>query len=224
MKQSSAPPVYSQVAFDIASKIVSGELREGQRFTGRSLMGSQYGVSSETIRRAMRHLEDMGIVTTQNNVGSTVLSQKRAVEYVEQYQAYHDLLALRAELRELLARRDALNEEINQMFQRIMDLSERFRSSDRLRTYEFRVSPGPMAGRSIGELRFRQRTGATIVAVREGGEILLSPGPDTVLAEGDVLVVACELSQLEAVSRLLDHPGAAAAGRPKMTENAERLT
>ena len=35
----------------------AGELREGQRFTGRSLMGSQYGVSSETIRRAMRHLE-----------------------------------------------------------------------------------------------------------------------------------------------------------------------
>ena len=53
MNHSPNPPVYSQVAFDIASKIVSGEIKVGERFTGRSLMGSQYGVSSETIRRAL---------------------------------------------------------------------------------------------------------------------------------------------------------------------------
>ena len=161
MKQSATPPIYSQVAFDIASKIVSGEIKVGERFTGRSLMGSQYGVSAETIRRAMRLLGDMGIVSTQNNVGSTVLSQKRAVEYVEQYQAYSDLRALKASLREMVAKRDQLNAEINQTFSRMMDLSERFRSSDRLRTYEFQVSEGPMAGRSIGELQFRQKTSAT---------------------------------------------------------------
>ena len=206
MKQSATPPIYSQVAFDIASKIVSGEIKVGERFTGRSLMGSQYGVSAETIRRAMRLLGDMGIVSTQNNVGSTVLSQKRAVEYVEQYQAYSDLRALKVSLREMVAKRDQLNAEINQTFSRMMDLSERFRSSDRLRTYEFQVSEGHMAGRSIGELQFRQKTSATIVAVRKGEEILLSPGPQTVLSAGDVLVVACELSQLEAVSRLLGYP------------------
>ena len=206
MKQSATPPIYSQVAFDIASKIVSGEIKVGERFTGRSLMGSQYGVSAETIRRAMRLLGDMGIVSTQNNVGSTVLSQKRAVEYVDQYQAYSDLRALKASLREMVAKRDQLNAEINQTFSRMMDLSERFRSSDRLRTYEFQVSEGPMAGRSICELQFRQKTSATIVAVRKGEEILLSPGPQTVLSAGDVLVVACELSQLEAVSRLLGYP------------------
>ena len=84
MSRSVNPPVYSQVAFDVASKIASGDIREGDRFTGRSLMGSQYGVSSETIRRAMLHLSDMGIISVQNNVGSTVLSQKRAKEYVAQ--------------------------------------------------------------------------------------------------------------------------------------------
>ena len=215
MKQSASPPIYSQVAFDIASKIVSGEIKVGERFTGRSLMGSQYGVSPETIRRAMRHLGDMGIVSTQNNVGSTVLSQKRAVEYVEQYQAGNDLRSLKASLREMVARRDALNEQISQTFNRIMDLSERFRHSDRLRTYEFQVSDGPTAGRSIGELQFRQRTGATIVAVRKGEDILLSPGPKTLLEQGDVLVVACELSQLEQVSHLLGQPGAGRAAPPR---------
>ena len=206
MSRSANPPVYSQVAFDIASKIASGEIREGERFTGRSLMGSQYGVSSETIRRAMRHLGDMGIISVQNNVGSTVLSQKRAREYVEQYQEDKDLRALKAELREMLAQRDALNEKINATVQRIIDLGERFWRSDRMRTYEFRVSDGPAAGQSIGGLQFRQRTGATIVAVRSGETVILSPSPQTVLHSGDVLVVACELEQIEAVSDLLTSP------------------
>ena len=206
MSRSVNPPVYSQVAFDVASKIASGDIREGDRFTGRSLMGSQYGVSSETIRRAMRHLSDMGIISVQNNVGSTVLSQKRAREYVEQYQEDKDLRALKAELREMLAQRDALNEKINATVQRIIDLGERFWRSDRMRTYEFRVSDGPAAGQSIGGLQFRQRTGATIVAVRSGETVLLSPSPQTVLHRGDVLVVACELEQIEAVSDLLTSP------------------
>ena len=206
MSRSVTPPVYSQVAFDVASKIASGDIREGDRFTGRSLMGSQYGVSSETIRRAMRHLSDMGIISVQNNVGSTVLSQKRAREYVEQYQEDKDLRALKAELREMLAQRDALNEKINATVQRIIDLGERFWRSDRMRTYEFRVSDGPAAGQSIGGLQFRQRTGATIVAVRSGETVLLSPSPQTVLHSGDVLVVACELEQIEAVSDLLASP------------------
>ena len=206
MSRSVNPPVYSQVAFDVASKIASGDIREGDRFTGRSLMGSQYGVSSETIRRAMRHLSDMGIISVQNNVGSTVLSQKRAREYVEQYQEDKDLRALKAELREMLAQRDTLNEKINATVQRIIDLGERFWRSDRMRTYEFRVSDGPAAGQSIGGLQFRQRTGATIVAVRSGETVLLSPSPQTVLHSGDVLVVACELEQIEAVSDLLASP------------------
>lgn len=207
MKQSVNPPVYYQVAFDVASKIAAGDLKEGDRFSGRSLMGSQYGVSPETIRRAIGHLSDLGIVSIKNNSGSTVLSRKRAAEYVEQYQANRDLLAMKARLREMVAQRDELNERINQTAQRIIDLLERFRSSDRVRTYEFSIQPGSLAeGQTIGAFQFRQRTGATIVAVRRGEELQLSPGPDTELARGDVLVVACELAKIGQVAQLLSPP------------------
>lgn len=209
MKQSAKPPVYYQVAFDIASKIASGDLKEGDRFTGRSLMGSQYGVSPETIRRAIGHLSDLGIVSIKNNSGSTVLSQKRAAEYVEQYQANLDLLLLKARLREMVAQRDQLNEEIAQTSQRIIDTLERFRSSDRFRTYEFTIQPGCAAeGQTIQGFQFRQRTGATIVAIRSGDALHLSPGPSTVLERGDVVVVACELSNIDQVAQLLgpEHP------------------
>lgn len=207
MRQSNTPPVYAQVAFDIAAKIASGELKEGDRFSGRSLMSSKYGVSPETIRRAISHLSDLGIVAIKNNSGSTVLSQKRAAEYVEQYQADRDLLALKVKLRSMIAQRDELNEKINQTFWEISDLWERFHASDRLRTYEFQIQPDTAAdGRSIGELQFRQQTGATIVAVYQKERLKLSPGPETVLTCGDVLVIACEISQIGAVSQLLGQP------------------
>ena len=207
MKQSARPPIYYQVAFDIASKIAAGDLKEGDRFSGRSLMGSQYGVSPETIRRALGHLNDLGIVSIKNNSGSTVQSQKRAKEYVEQYQANLDLLSLKIKLREMVAQRDALNAEINHISEQIVDLLERFRSSDRFRTYEFAIQKDcAVAGQTIGAIRFRQRTGATIVAIQKGAELQLSPGPETELDQGDVLVVACELSQIDEVSQLLS-PG-----------------
>lgn len=204
MRRSQNIPVYSQVAFDIAAKIASGEIKEGDQFSGRSLLISQYRVSTETIRRAIGLLSDLGIVSVRTNIGSTVLSQKRAVEYVEQYQTNQDLLALKSRLRELVEQRDALNAEISKTFWQIGDLWERFRSSDRFRTYEFPIRlESPAAGRTILDLQFRQRTGATIVAIRKGGDLMLSPGPQTVLNCGDTLIVACELSQIDQVTQLL---------------------
>ncbi|MEG1849620.1 MAG: TrkA C-terminal domain-containing protein, partial [Oscillospiraceae bacterium] len=200
MKSSVNPPVYSQVAYDIAAKIASGEIKQGERFTGRSLMGSQYGVSAETIRRALRLLSDMGIVSIQQNVGSVALSARRAADYVEQYKAGKDLRTLKGELRELIARRDALNGQIIDTIDLITDLSERFRRSDLLRTYEFPIGEtSRIIGQSIGGLQFRQKTGATIVAIRHGEEITLSPGPRAVLQPGDVLVLACDISSISRV-------------------------
>ena len=208
MKHSANPPVYSQVAYDIAAKIAAGDLQEGQRFTGRSLMGSRYGVSAETIRRATGLLADMGIIEIQKNVGSVVRSRHRAVDYVNQYKAGKDLGALKNRLAQLIDQRDQLNREITEVTGRIVDLSERFRSSDQLRTYEFQLRQHSSAvGRSIGQLEFRQKTGATIVAVRRGEDVLLSPGPQMVLQAEDTLVIACDINSIDPVSRLLQQGG-----------------
>ena len=51
------------------------------------------------------------------------------------------------------------------------------------------VPPGsPFVGKTIGEGMFRSRTGVSIVAVARGSETIPGPGPDLVLADGDVLV------------------------------------
>ena len=47
------------------------------------------------------------------------------------------------------------------------------------------------AGRSVGELQVRRRTGVTIVAVLRGSVPIVDVGPDTVLRAGDEVVYIC---------------------------------
>ena len=47
----------------------------------------------------------------------------------------------------------------------------------------------PLEGRTIGELRVRPRTGASIVAVVRGGEVFTNPGADFAFAPGDAVSV-----------------------------------
>ena len=204
MKAMPSLPVYSQIAYDIAVKIATGELKEKERFSGRTLLSSQYGVSSETIRRALKLLVDVGIVRVQQGVGVQVLSRNRALEYVELHKSGRDLRKLKNHLRSLLSQRKDLDDQIYDSIEKIVDLTDRFRRSDPMRTYEFVVEAGkPIVGRSIGSLMFRQNTGATIVAIRRRGEVILSPGPMVALDAGDVLVVACDISHVERVSSFI---------------------
>ena len=56
MRQAVIPSQYLQIALDLATRIARGELPEGSRIYGRSVMAPEYGVSPETIRRALRLL------------------------------------------------------------------------------------------------------------------------------------------------------------------------
>ena len=60
-------PVYSQIALDIAMRISRGEIQESTKLYGRSVLASQYGVSPETIRRAIKILEDVQIDCSRAN-------------------------------------------------------------------------------------------------------------------------------------------------------------
>ena len=204
MRNSSKPPVYSQVAFDIATKIASGELEENTKFTGRSLMSTEYGVSQETIRRAFKQLSDMGIISVQQNIGATVLSKQKATEYIEKFQTGKDIRSLKAELRRLLDERETVNARIVALVDQITDLGDRFKSSDPLRNYEFEISPeSGIIGKSVRELEFWQNTEATIVAIKSGGRINLSPGPDAVFHPYDILVVAGNPNSVDKVKQLI---------------------
>ena len=105
MRKEKNTPAYMQVARDIAGRIAAGEIREGERFSGRSLMSSQYNVSPETIRRALGLLAEMDVVSMRQNVGAEVKSRERAALYVDQYGEAVGMRLLREELSRLMAER-----------------------------------------------------------------------------------------------------------------------
>ena len=201
MRKEKNTPAYMQVARDIAGRIAAGEIREGERFSGRSLMSSQYNVSPETIRRALGLLAEMDVVSMRQNVGAEVKSRERAVLYVDQYGEAVGIRLLREDLSRLMAERRQLDERIEETVRKLADMAERFRSSGDMQTYEFTVPEGAgIAGLSIAESAFRTATGATILAIRRGATVFLSPGPDEKLASGDVLVVVCGVMLVPLVS------------------------
>jgi K+/H+ antiporter YhaU regulatory subunit KhtT len=54
----------------------------------------------------------------------------------------------------------------------------------------FTITEGsPVVGKSIEELKFRTRTGTTILAVERGKEMHTSPGPEFALKPGDTVFV-----------------------------------
>ncbi|MBN0043740.1 cation:proton antiporter regulatory subunit [Streptomyces actuosus] len=61
----------------------------------------------------------------------------------------------------------------------------------------------PFAGRPLGDTRARTRTGASIVAVVRGEQVIPSPGPERVLHPGDVLVVIGTHDGIAAVEQIV---------------------
>lgn len=59
-------------------------------------------------------------------------------------------------------------------------------------------------GRTLGDTKARTRTGASIVAIVRGDQVLASPGPAELLGAGDVLVVIGTDEGIAAVRQLVD--------------------
>ena len=63
----------------------------------------------------------------------------------------------------------------------------------------------PFIDRPLGDTRARTRTGASIVAIVRGDEVLASPGPSEILRRGDVLVVIGTEEGIAGVEQIVDH-------------------
>jgi TrkA domain protein len=60
------------------------------------------------------------------------------------------------------------------------------------------------AGRPLGDTRARSRTGASIVAIVRGENVIASPAPSEVIEAGDVLVVIGTREGIAGVQQIID--------------------
>lgn len=205
MKQSVVPSQYLQIALDLATRIAKGELAEGSRIYGRSVMASEYNVSPETIRRALRLLADMKVVEIKPQSGAIVLSADSARRYIKNFEEGADVHAMRAQLKSLLEEYDQLSRRLTETVTALIKSRETFAAAgEPLPNYEVPVpKDSPLIGKSIGALKFWQSTGGTIVAIRRGQTVILSPGPYAELYSGDVIILVGSPSAAEAAHRLV---------------------
>ena len=205
MKRAVVPSQYLQIALDLARRIARGELPEGSRIYGRSVMASEYNVSPETIRRALRLLADMKVVEVKPQSGAVVLSADSARRYIENLEENSDIRALREQLRELMAEYADLHRRMAETVTALVKSRDTFAAAgEPLPNYEVPVpKDSPLIGKSLGALKFWQSTGATVVAIRRSQTVILSPGPYAELYAGDVLVLVGNSSAAEAAHRLV---------------------
>ncbi len=198
------PPVYSQIALDIAVRIARGELKENTKISGRSKMASEYNVSPETIRRSFQLLQDMKIIEVLQSSGAIIKSRENALKYIERNNIGNDFRNLKRELNTLLKERSNMDKRINEIVSQIIDYSERYRNIKPLYTLEFEIPENSsILKKSITETKFWQNTGATIVAIKRSDDIILSPGPYFVFEPHDIIVVTGDMGISQRIQDLI---------------------
>ena len=75
ISNSSAKPIYEQITSQIKSKIMSGELREGDALPSMRLLAKELRISVITTKRAYEDLERDGFIVTVVGKGSFVAAQ-----------------------------------------------------------------------------------------------------------------------------------------------------
>lgn len=197
-------PIYARIAMNIASRIVSGDLPEHTKIYGRSVMASEYGVSPETIRRALKLLEDMEIVNIKQNSGTIVLSKEKAKIYVERFGPQNNPRIIKKKLSELIRTQEEVNHQIIKLANSIVQEDKEYSVNTPLENYWSEIlENSPLIGQTLAELNFWQETRATVVAVRREKQIILSPGPYVVFQKRDIIIYVGDVTCVNAVNEYI---------------------
>lgn len=197
-------PVYQQIAVDIATKIVNGKIQIGEKIKGRSALASFYNVSPETIRKAMCILEDVGAVSVRAGIGVEIVSADCAKEFLENYSHVSNLNTIKQNILDLIGEQTERERRLKETVDELLDCTERFRDLNPFTPFEVEIHKGMrFLGKTVGEINFWQNTTATIIAIKRGGRIMLSPGPYATLKEQDVLYIIANEESYHRVKQFL---------------------
>lgn len=197
-------PKYQQIAADIASKIAEGKYQVGDKIYARSSLASQYGVSSETARRAICVLSDLQIVSSNPGSGVIITSVENALKFIKQYTDIQTVNNLRQNIIDSVERQKQEIEYFYGCLSDLIDKTDRFRSLNPFVPFELEITQStPYLLKSAAEVNFWHHTSATIIAIKRKGELLLSPGPYATFKEEDILYFLGDEDCLERVKNFM---------------------
>lgn len=177
---------YLSIAYQLAKRIANGEIEIGTKLSGRTLLSSEYQVSSETVRKAMNTLKTFGVVSVQKRSGITVLSKLAAENYIERYIA-------QSQDRKLIQEASEAMKELATLESKIQHLMRRFISATRTGFFPFDFFAITLdetmshIGVTLGDLKLRETTKALVIGYEKDGIFYQNPDPSLVLEIGLVL-------------------------------------
>jgi GntR family transcriptional regulator len=97
MQTSTHPTVASAtkhglVAESLSAEIRAGRLRVGDLLPSEPQLSQRYGVSRQTVRAALRTLQQRGLIGSQRGIGSTVIETQAEPRYSQSFGSAEDLL------------------------------------------------------------------------------------------------------------------------------------
>jgi len=188
--QQAKMPAYERIAIDIANRIYDEKFKVGEKIRGRSTLASEYNVSPETVRKAIKILEDVEIVQSTKGSGVVISSRENAFKYIKRFSGLTTMKELEIQMRTLISERERLDEELGQTLEKMIDFTRKLRHTNPLSPIEVEIPATCIhIGKTIGELMFWQNTGGTIVGIKRKGELTLSPGPYASIQPEDVLLI-----------------------------------
>lgn len=181
-------PRYQQVAVEIAERIADQRYPVGQKIHARSTLASNFNVSPETARKAINVLVDLGIMEVRHGSGAYVVSKEKAQEFYEQYQDVQSIQEIKNEIMDSVQQQKNELENVTQLLNQLVSKTRRTHNVAPFVPYELTLkADANHLEKTINELNIWHETGATIVAIQKGEELLLSPGPYAKLEAGNIL-------------------------------------
>lgn len=179
---------YQQIALDIATRITNQEYPVGTKIHARSTIANTYQVSAETARKAIKLLADLAIVDAKQGSGFYVASVPNAVDFINQFKSVKTLKDLKSDIQKTMKQQLLSYQNLSEMMDQFLDQTQRFNAVNPLMPFQLTLKADDKhLGKSIGELQLWQNTTATIVAIRHGQNLKVSPGPYAKIEAGDTI-------------------------------------
>lgn len=199
---------YEKIALDIAYSIVNEEWKIGEMVKGRSTLSGKYCVSPETIRRALKLLEELQVVSVLEKKGILIKSKEAANAFIKEYQSKDRILSIREDIIKLMEEKRVIEKQVFERMDSIIEQAMLLRNIGIIYPLELKISENShLIGKSIGEVRFWDHTGATIIGINRSGHLYLSPGPKMVFYANDIILyVANDTNISDKVDKYVNRP------------------
>ncbi|WP_407855115.1 GntR family transcriptional regulator [Enterococcus hailinensis] len=181
-------PRYQQIAVEIAERIADQRYKVGEKIHARSTLASNFNVSPETARKAINVLVDLEIMEVRHGSGAYVLSREKARAYFEQYQDVQSVQEIKNDIQESINNQRQELDAMSKLLNQLLAQTKRVHNAAPFVPYELTLTKAAAHLEStVNDLNIWHETGATIIAIQQKEELLLSPGPYAKICAGDTL-------------------------------------